>query len=421
MRMKTSSALAAFASLVVALPLRAQSPPPTIEETLRGARTSLVLDQHGFGGDSAAVLEKATGEARFVLVGEDHFTREIPQFTAAVCDLLAPQGLFALATEASPQAAAFVGATLAATARPAQLAALLKKYPDSVAFLNSASENDLAAHAAQVVRAAHGPDFQLWGLDQEFLGSAGWLLDQILATHPGPAATTALRRLQTEEQKATTQARESGDPSKLFLFTAPAAALEETATLLRKEGNPIANTLFRALVESREIYLKDAEGSPDANAQRARLLKRNFRQRLEAATAVGQQGKVLVKLGDWHLYKGFNPLNQRDLGNYVAELADGRGETSLHICVLGAKGAHRLYGGYTRPLRVEPFVLGEDPDYRWLKPALDNQVKDGWTLFDLRRLRAKALASTDPAMSRLINGYDLLIIIPKLTPADPIE
>lgn len=427
--MNTASTLVLRVTAIVALasPLHGQNPSPapgalpSFEQALREARTGIGFEKTGFTGSGAPVLQKAIAESRFVLIGEDHFTREIPRFATAVCDLMATQGLFALATEASPQAANFVGATLEAPDRTAQLTALLKKYPDSVAFLNSVPENELATHAAQATKAAGGAGFQLWGLDQEFLGSAGWLLDQILATHPGPAATAALTRLQTEEQKDAALAREDGDPSKLLLFSANDTALTEIDTLLQREGSPAANELFRALLESREIYLKDAQGSSDANAQRARLLKRNFRQRLEAATAAGQTGKVLVKLGDWHVYKGFNPLRQRDLGNYIAERADEEGSGSLHICVLGAKGTHRLYGGYARPLRTEPFVMTDDSEYRWLKPAVDNQLAESWTLYDLRRLRSRKLGPVDPAMSRLIEGCDLLVVIPELTPADPIE
>jgi hypothetical protein len=121
------------------------------------------------------------------------------------------------------------------------------------------------------------------------------------------------------------------------------------------------------------------------------------------------------------MYKGFNPLHQRDLGNYIAELADGQGSTSLHICVLGAKGTHRMYGGYDRPTKLETFVMDEDHDYRWLKPAIDNQLPNAWTLYDLRKLRFQPLGSVDADMERLIYGYDLLIIVPELTAADFVE
>jgi len=123
-----------------------------------------------------------------------------------------------------------------------------------------------------------------------------------------------------------------------------------------------------------------------------------------------------IKLGDWHSYKGVNPLHQLDLGGYIAEPADVNGAKSLHSCVLGAKGVHSLYGGYRRPPKLQPFVMDQDPSYRWLKPAIDNQVPSGWTVYDLRRLRFRKMADVDPDFTCLIYGHDLLIIIPELTP-----
>jgi hypothetical protein len=159
------------------------------------------------------------------------------------------------------------------------------------------------------------------------------------------------------------------------------------------------------------------QGSPDSNTQRAQFMKQNLQKDLDAAP----RQRVLLKFGDWHLYKGFNPLHQRDLGNYVAEIADGEGSSSLHICVLGAKGTHVGFGGYNRPEKLEPFVLTDDSDYRWIKPAMENQVPNAWTLYDLRSLRFQKLANLDQDMERLIYGYDLLVIIPELTPASVIR
>jgi hypothetical protein len=381
-----------------------------LEKKLLEVRSDLQIQNGKIAGGAAPVLEKAISGAKYVLIGEDHITHEIPQFAAAVCNVMAPRGLTGMAVETGPQVAKMVSASLGKPDRIAHMAALTRQYPDSVAFLNIQEENDLAAHCAEV---SHDPHFQVWGLDQEFVGSSGWLLDQILDTHPGPAATAALARMKAEEKKAAEAAFDSGDPSKLFLFSASDRELAEAAAILKREGNPFATELFHELVESHEIYLKNMQGSPDSNEQRARLLKQNLKADLETR----DNQRVLLKFGDWHLYKGFNPLHQRDLGNYVAELADGEGSTSLHICVLGAKGTHVEFAGYNRPPKLEPFVMADDSDYHWIKPMVDNQVPNGWTLFDLRRLRFQKLGTLDPDMERLIYGYDLMVVIPELTPA----
>jgi hypothetical protein len=393
-------------------------PPSTFDQKLREVRFDLRIEGGKLTGSAGPVLEKAISGAQYVLIGEDHMTREIPQFATAVCDVMAPQGLTAMAVEAGPQVAKMVASSLGKTDRLSRMAALTERYPDSVAFLNVREENDLVEHCA---KASHNPNFQLWGLDQELMGSAGWLLDQILATRPGTAATAVLTRMKTEEQKDAVLAKETGDPTKVFLFAASDAQLSEVAAVLKREGNAAANELFHELAESHEIYLKNMQGSPESNSQRARLLKQHFRRDFDLAASNSRHQRVLFKFGDWHLYKGFNPLHQRDLGNYIAEMADGQGTSSLHICILGAKGTHMLYGGYNRPAKLEPFVMAEDDDYHWLKPAVDNQVPNAWTLYDLRSLRFQMLGTVDPDMQRVIYGYDLLVIVPEFTPANSIK
>jgi hypothetical protein len=396
-----------------------EAQPSTFEQKLRAASYDLRIEKGQFTGSAAPILESAIADSKYVLVGEDHLTREIPQFTAVVCDVMAPEGLSTMVVEASPEAAKFVSSTLGKPDRLARMAALLRQYPDSVAFLNMREENDLVEHCAHV---AHNPNFQLWGLDQPFVGSAGWLLDQMLATHPGPHASALLAHLKEEEQQDAAHAQETSDASQLFLLTDSVsdAELTHVAAVLQDDGDAAANGLLRELIESRDIYRKHLQGNPETNNQRATLLKRNFRED-EGAVGGRHEQKVLVKFGDSHLYKGFNELHQRDLGNYIAEIADAQGSASLHICILGAKGTHLLHEGYNRPYKLEPFALDETDFYPWLKPAVDNQIPNAWTLYDLRKLRFQKLGPIDSEMERLIYGYDLLVIVPELTPANPIR
>ena len=387
---------------------------PTLESSLPSVAYALSLEDGKIAGAGAPILETAISQADFVLLGEDHLTREIPRFAAAVCDAMGASGGFsALAFEASPAIANFVQESLRSPDRFGKMADLQKRYPDSAAFLGVRDENDLAAHCAAVSQRS---GFRIWGLDQEFVGSAGWILERMLAAQPGPTAQAAILQLQAMERTDEQEARKTGDPSKLFLFAVPAAEIEKAAAALDKDGTPATRAAFRELTESREIYLGQGDKPSDSNAQRARLLKRNFLADYQAASGPGKPPRVLLKFGDWHLYKGFNPLHQRDLGNFVAEFADGRNSTSLHIMVMGAKGTHALYTGYGRPLKFEPFAMDQDEEYRWIKPAIDAQKAGSWTLYDLRKLRFKRL-ELGADWERVVYGYDLLVLIPELTPA----
>jgi hypothetical protein len=379
------------------------SPVPDLASTLRAARHELVVDRRGLSGEGAALIRTGVAEARYVAIGEDHFTREIPVFAAAVCDLMAPQGLAAYVVEAGPVGTERIAPMLAAPDREARVAAFARAYPNAVAFIDGAEENTAAAHC----RRTTGGGFRLIGVDQEFLGATGFLLDEILKSRLSGAARRQIERLRDEDKRANIEAADTGDPGRLLIYGLDPTRLSQVEAALRKGGDARALRLFAELKASHDIYALDRAGSPRANEERARLLKRHLVQALPA------KGKVLLKFGDWHLYKGFNPLGQRDVGNFIAERADGEGGRSLHILVLPVKGTHGQFGGYGRQARAQRFTMSEDKDYRWFQIAADNRLAEGWTLFDLRRLRHRRIEGVDADWRRVIDGYDLMVVIPE--------
>ena len=407
--------LLAVLGLACAAPAAAQAPappppPPGIEEALRSVRHPLTVSPAGIGGEGAPLLREAVAGARFVGVGEDHFTREIPAFTTALCDMMAPQGLAGLVLEVGPIAAEALTPILTGPDREARMAAFDRSYPNAVAFLDGRDDNAMAAHCLEE---GAGRRVALIGLDQEFLGAAGFLLDRILAEPLSPATRAAALRLREEERHRAAEAARTGDPSGLLLISVTDAELAPLDRALAHGGTLKAQAILAELRASRDIYALNAAGSPDANRVRGLMLKRHLVQHMPA------RGKLLFKFGDWHLYKGVNPLRQRDLGNFIAESAEGAGDASLHILVLGAKGVHATFAGYARPLGRAPFTMSDDKDYRWLAAAIASQAGGGaWTLFDLRPLRRRRLAALDPDWRRVLDGYDLLVLIPELSPSE---
>jgi hypothetical protein len=214
--------------------------------------------------------------------GRTHLTREIPRFTAAVCDEMAPHGLGAMALETSPAAAQFVKSTFDASDRVARMANLERNFPDSIAFLSDRQENDLAEHCAET---AKGNKFHLWGLDQEFLGSAGWIIQQMLETDPGPKALAAIRSMQKDQQERAAKAADTGDFSKLYLLSSTDAQIAAAQAAILSDGRPLTRQLFAQLVESRCLYQKHALDFRSSNAKRATLLKQNFLKDYRAAKA----------------------------------------------------------------------------------------------------------------------------------------
>jgi hypothetical protein len=376
-------------------------------------RYALTVSGDQLGGAALPVLHSAMKEAQFVLVGEDHGIAQIPALMRGFCDLLMPSGFHTMAIETGPLAADRLKAWARDPKGRAELADFEKQFPASIAFYNWPEEFDLLSHCA----AKSGNTFHLWGLDQELMGASGLILTEILKQNPGSEATRQAKRLLEKNNEAYAAAAKSGNPGELLMLTASDDELNSLRDALRKEGNTPSQRLCDALIESRQIYQKNMNGQgAESNRQRALLMKHNFVADYRAASADGVPPKVLFKFGAFHMFKGINPLLNNDLGNYVAELADGQGTSSVRILILGVKGEQLRFAGIGRPAAAAPLDLAEDKDsdFLYLKPMFENMQPEGFTVFDLRGLRAgfHSLGNVDREMERLILGYDFLVLVP---------
>ncbi|WP_436031027.1 hypothetical protein [Caulobacter sp. LjRoot300] len=411
MKLKSMAAALALASLCAASAHAEPVASLSFADQLAQAGAPLTVRPEGFSGPGAAILSDAIDASRYVLIGESHHSREIPAFTTNVCRLMAPGGLTAMVIEIGPEAAGAVNARLRAPDREQQISDFMRSHPDAMAFLNSRDEGQTAADCAGVA----GPDFKLWGLDQEFLGASGYLFEQMLAAGPGPLARARIEALAEQERTATQAALTSGSPMDLFLLKAADATLDQAGRAIDQDGGDRAKALFAALRETRAIYQASQSRSGDPNGRRARLMKRT----LVTHFAEAPQARLLMKFGAYHLYKGYNPLGQRDLGNFVAERADGEGVKSLHIVVTGARGVQAGYNGVGRQMAVHNFDATTGKDSDWSKEVMlarPSATPPGdWFLVDLRRLRSADLEALTPEWRALISGYDLAVVAPELS------
>ena len=411
-------------ALVLALASALPAQTPNFAEQLNKQRYELSVQEGHLAGSGVPVLESALKDAQFVMVGEDHGIAEIPALYAGLCDILGPQDFHTMAIETGPLVAGKLEQWVREPNGKAELAAFKARYPASIAFYDWSEEFDLLAHCASK---ATGGQFHLWGLDQELMGSTGLILDRILEQHPGPEATQEVKALLQKNAEAQAKAMKSGNPGELFMLSASDDDLNRLSVLLKKEGNPAAQALFAALVESRQIYQKNMTGNyPDSNRQRALLMKHTFLSDYQqAGKSDPRPQKVLFKFGAWHMWKGFNPLRNNDMGNFIMEMSDGLGVQSVHIAILGVKGSQLRFAGVGRPPQPGALNLAEDKDsdFLYLKPMFDNLLGQGYTMFDLRGLRKNyaSLGTVDREMERMIYGYDFLVLIPTPTPSKAIQ
>ena len=376
-------------------------------DKLKANRLAITLDKGTLAGPGAAPLLQASRQAQYVLLGEDHGVAEIAQFSSAYFNALAPAGFTTLVTENGPVAASALEGMLKRPDAVAAIARFDAAYPDAIAFYTMRQEAEMLAGFAL----AAGPRFEQWGIDQEFIGTAKYLIAQMLAQPVNPAARAKLEALRQMEAVAYQKAAATGNPMEYLMLSASDEELASLRPLLAVPKEQTALGLLDALLDSRAFYQKSASKVPGdrdlSNRMRLALLKRTLGSRLGV-----REQKLVVKVGANHAYKGFNPLNNRDVGNFLAERAEGQGLTSLHLIVLAAKGKQLRFAGAGKPPQPAPIEL----DGAAFKLLAGAGATDGsWSLFDLRSLRPglRKLVAGDIDMLNLINGYDFALVIPE--------
>ena len=381
-------------------------------------RYSLAVRGGEFTGSGAVLLQSAIAQSRFVLVGEDHGLAETAQFWEGICSSAARDGFHDMAIEEGPLVAAELERWISEPDGEGRVAAFQKQYPASINIYGTKQEFEMLVHCAHAAGMFH-----LWGLNQEVLGAAGFILTRILETKPQGQAEAAMCRLLKLNDDAKAKALETGRMSDLYMLTAEDRDLAEGARLLREGGGPQARSLFASLVESHQI--NSLSPADPANARRRSLLMWRLFSEDYAKRSKAEQGppKVLLKFGAYHVYRGQNPVHGTGIGNQVAQLAGRRGANSLHIRLLPVAGSFPFYPRLGQPQQHRSFNLRDDPGSRYLDPMLDNLLPSDWTVFDLRPLRRgfSTLSASSPALANLISGIDILVMVPKATPGTEIR
>lgn len=259
-------------------------------------------------------------------------------------------------------------------------------------FLGWAEEAALAAEVPEP-----------WGLDQVFIGSAAWLLRDLLAQPRHglpPQARPAVQALADEAAQ---------DPG--WLGRVDPARLGRAAATARP-GSP-AQQLLQALHDSALIYapFSGGDGEPTtANARREQAMKLRFVAGLQRASQpAGRPPRVFVKVGVYHAMRGATPTGVQGLGGFVTELAAARGEAVLTVMVLCGPGSMAaVHGGAPQPCDD---TLREGGDWQFLRPWVDERQP---VLFDLRswRLRLRRLKGLPAEVQRAVGSFDLLVFVP---------
>jgi hypothetical protein len=393
-----------------------------LPEALHANSHEIHLDGGELTGDGRSYLVKVTHGAQFVALGEEHNNIDIPPFTVALFRLLQEsEGFQYLALEQDPVMMQRVSES-PVRGDGAAITRLAARYLFGFTF---DSDQELAM-LAQVGALASGKGRPIWGCDQAF--GVTHILDELLgyATDRSRAELETLRR-----QAAQVEATRDLHKSTFMQSEVVAAAIPSLRAAFAEARSPRAAYLVETIAKSSEIYNYYAAGERGEvpgyysnNAVREDYMKGRFLTEYHfAEQRDGKPPKVLLKFGQYHLYRGLSPTHVPSLGNFVSDFARSKesGFLSIYIVPIGTADASSGGTGYL------PFAGNEHS--KFLKPFAPLAESSRWILLDLRPFREgpyyRALADAAPDLTddqrqdlrRLVYGYDALVLIGNSAPA----
>jgi erythromycin esterase-like protein len=361
----------------------------TLTRLIRGHSYPLAQQGQQLRGAGWDTLQAAVRRSQYVLVGEDHGTAQVPQFTAALARVLRPAVYIA---EIDPYVAQELTQL---AARPAAPAAYLRQYPGALCFYTLAEEFDL-------VRTLRAQQTRVVGIDQVFAATAAPFYRRLAGLVKQPATRTYLRQ-RAAAYEAFDRASERQGSQAYAMLAQPPSTLDTLRQLTRAEGPQV---------------------------QRVSLLSRNLLQHLAPSLAAGSPPapKTLIKFGAIHLARGLSPVGWGDfydVGNLVQAVAQAQGQQSLHLFILGRQGTKAVgFNPYFPARNVASYVAADyEADFH-IGAFLREATGPAWAVIDLRPAR-RALAAgqlrlAEPVVARLIQGYDFFVVIPETTASQPL-
>ncbi|HLD52409.1 MAG TPA: hypothetical protein VJA82_03835 [Sediminibacterium sp.] len=364
-----------------------------ITQVVKKDLTTFSIDKKTFTGNGWDILINQIQKSDFVLIGEDHFTNEIPFFFSAVTTKVKFDNFFC---EIDPYSAKIMESKIQ-NLPEIQLRKYVNDFGNVFSFYALDTEFQLLE---QLVKSK----VNIYGLDQILLVADRLICNELKQKTKNDKAKKIYENI--EEKSTIYFADFLKDQNKPFYMLTDEFE-KEIVVLLQLNLSQEEKEKIEALSLTARIY------KGQSHHLRIQLMKNN----LMRVYSKWENKKNLFKFGANHLAKGESLLKIYDIGNLVNNVADSKYKNSLHVMIVGKSGTQSSpFNGFP-----EQPVDENGDNLKSLKPLFNCVTTEQWHCFDMLPIRV-ALESgkvtvKDIELSRIIMGYDYVIIIPKVTAA----
>lgn len=388
---------------------------------IRATSAPFTITNGRMTGAGADALARVAIEHQFIMIGEDHGIREVPEFVTALWDAARPAGYRHFAVEIGPITGRRLETMLRSGNGPSNVKNFLGKYmPYALPFFFWKEETEMLD---RVVASMPANRDVVWGLDQEFMMSPTYLLERLAQIAPNQNARSIASRFAESSAKGDKGLIANANIGGVWMIAATDSDLTQLKAAFNAKPGSEAARIIDELSVSRDIYGKFNKGMGyESNQQRADLMKTHFMEFYRAAQARGEQTpKVIAKFGANHMFRGPSITNSYELGTFLPELAVSNHNKAFGILVVVAKGtwnAFRPFGSKEedKTQKYDPLATDEYSIFD-LKSVLEATGDSTWTFVDLRSIRAMTnrggLRNLDPTARRLLNSFDAVVVVPE--------
>jgi len=328
-----------------------------------------------FEGKGWTTLLDEIGKSNSVLLGEQHFTNEVPYFTNAIVNAIKFDNYI---LEVDPYTINTI-TTKIKSLSATELDKFREEANEALSFLQGEAEFDLFKNIVQ-------QNIKPYGAEQISLFSDRLLFSELSKQSKNAKAKEIYKQMITNSA-----AYDTKNNTTFYLFSDDCLAKMNALSAMNLSANE--NEQLKALKLSRELYLNRI------HALRIQYIKHLVLEKLPE----WKDKKNLFKYGANHAPKGESLKEIFDIGNLVYNIEEANYRKSLHIMIIGKGEKEKL------------------ADLEQYKSFLTVVKDDNWYVYDLRPLKQaiskKKLKVDDLELERIIKGYDYFVFIPNLTKA----
>ncbi|MGH9420024.1 MAG: hypothetical protein ACRD3J_08630, partial [Thermoanaerobaculia bacterium] len=265
-----------FTLLTIAGANRSSAQDTALVRAFRTSSAPFAIVDGRLKGSGADVLSRAIRENQFIMVGEDHGIREVPEFVGALFAAAQPAGYRHLAVEVGPVTSRRLETMMRSPTAQQDLNAFLGRYtPFTIPFFFWKEEAQMLEDVVKSVPSTRGV---VWGLDQEFIMSSTYTFERLAQIAPTKAARELALQLAATSAKEDKSMLETRNPGAVWMVASTDADVAKLkAAFSTAPAGSEADETMRELLVSRDIYrMYNAGTNYESNQKRDDLMKQHF-------------------------------------------------------------------------------------------------------------------------------------------------